>query len=820
MRMKPEEWEKVSSILDQVLDLGTEERLHFLANLRRDDPQLCSEVESLLNHELTPGVFEAPPPDQLAAIEPTATSAKMPGQLGPYRLVRILGAGGMGVVYEAEDPTLQRKVALKVMKAGHDLIPQAHARFLREARAAAALHHDHVMPVYHVGEENGVVFLVMPLLQGETLEARLRRMPLFPIDQVLRIGREVAAGLSEAHGRGLIHRDIKPANIWLEGGTSRVKIMDFGLARPSETPDGGLTQSGVILGTPGYMPPEQGRGEEVDGRGDLFSLGCILYRMTTGNAPFQRDQAIASILAAATETPTSPREINSSIPTALSDFILKLLAKKPADRPRSAAEVVDCLATLERNFERAHADTSTMHKDSAIRSRMHWAILAAALLLVGLAIGVYLVVTNTAPDNLNRDPPPIAHTHPAAHASDFPAIQEWLATKSAQQILTVARDGSGMYRTLGDAVDALKPGQVVKLLDKGPYREDLRKTLPEDTCIVSEVGTRVELPRWHKHFPGPTGYFYHGASLTAAGGAYLAGLEIVGPELESDSFYTALLMLQVRGKVIVEGCRFLHRPAYPMRPPPADFFPTSYFTALHIDGTPQKDSACTVRTTFMHGSLVLSHFATAPQTTLIEKNQIIGWRRVGIGLDSRTPGSVTIRHNVVLGDTLGVGVGLQWQNCGFPISITNNYFEQSGPSLSFDQFNADAIKLQGGLALPAQLRFENNIIHSAQARSISLLLEGQEVARQKWKIGHNCYRINPAAGADLPRHESDLVRQEPFLSDDRNERSRFLRIAADSPLATGGAGGDLPNYLGPFPPGPAPNDGDWFTRFLDQSDPK
>jgi serine/threonine protein kinase len=191
------------------------------------------------------------------------------GRLGPYRVLRVLGSGSMGVVFEAEDPELKRPVALKAMQPNLAASDEDRQRFLREARAMASLQDDHVVAVHQVGEEGGVPFLVMPLLQGESLDDRLSRAKRLPPAEVIRIGREVAEGLAAAHARGLVHRDVKPANIWLEGSQARVKILDFGLARPvaraERAREGFLTGTGTVVGTPAYMAPEQALGRRWTG---------------------------------------------------------------------------------------------------------------------------------------------------------------------------------------------------------------------------------------------------------------------------------------------------------------------------------------------------------------------------------------------------------------------------------------------------------------------------------------------------------------------------------------------------------------------------
>ena len=178
------------------------------------------------------------------------------------------------------------------------------ARFLREARATAALQHDHIVTIYHVGEERGVPFLAMPLLRGKTLEDRLTEEPRLTSGEILRIGREAAEGLAEAHGHGLVHRDIKPRNMWLEAPTGRVKLLDFGLVR-SDGDELGVTRTGMILGTPAYMSPEQAGGRKVDHRSDLFSLGCVLYRLATGRPPFAGSDPISTLVAVASAQPST-----------------------------------------------------------------------------------------------------------------------------------------------------------------------------------------------------------------------------------------------------------------------------------------------------------------------------------------------------------------------------------------------------------------------------------------------------------------------------------------------------------------------------------
>jgi serine/threonine protein kinase len=269
----------------------------------------------------------------------------------------------MGIVFEAEDPVLRRRVALKVMRPAFAGVPVHRQRFLREARTAAALRHDHITEIYQVGEDNGVPFLAMPLLAGESLESCLAGGPLLALPDVVRIGREIATGLAAAHAASVIHRDVKPANIWLEAladgrtlesatgdprrATGRVKLLDFGLARVLEDDDG-LTMSGVVVGTPGYIAPELAGGGVADTRSDLFALGCVLYRLATGQDPFPGATRTVRLAAAINHQPPPPCQVRPDVPRPLSDLIMRLLAKGPDQRPQSAADVAGTLSALAR----------------------------------------------------------------------------------------------------------------------------------------------------------------------------------------------------------------------------------------------------------------------------------------------------------------------------------------------------------------------------------------------------------------------------------------------------------------------------------------
>jgi serine/threonine protein kinase/WD40 repeat protein len=323
------------------------------------------------------------------------------GRLGPYEVREVLGHGGMGVVFKAFDLTLQRVVALKVLAAALAASATARQRFVREARAAAAVRHDHVIDIHAVEEAQGLPYLVMEYVAGGSLQERLDRHGPPLLAEIVRIGAQTAAGLAAAHAHGLVHRDVKPANILLDEATSRVKITDFGLARVAD--DASLTQSGTVAGTPQYMAPEQARGEAVAHRADLFSLGSVLYALCTGQSPFRASGAMATLKRVCEDTPRPIREINPEVPEWLAAVIAKLQAKDPAERFPSAAEVGELLSKHLAHLQQpalipAPARTDLVPRPTFSRRhpRRRWAAAVLLLLLGGLSLTEATGVTRLA----------------------------------------------------------------------------------------------------------------------------------------------------------------------------------------------------------------------------------------------------------------------------------------------------------------------------------------------------------------------------------------------------------------------------------------
>src|SRR2546423_10219527 len=304
--------------------------------LATSDPDLHRALESLLQADATASA-ELRPIDTAILLQSDRGSDPL-GLTGRtichFNLREALGAGGMGVVYRADDTRLGRVVALKFLFPHYNLDASAKARFLREARAAAALDHPNLCTIHEVGtSEEGWLFLAMALYHGETLRARLTRDGSIPLREALEIARQIAEGLQAAHAAGIVHRDLKPGNVMLlPDGT--VRILDFGLAKAR---DQSRSEAGIRFGTVSYMAPEQVRGGNVDGRADLWALGVVLYEMLTGRKPFDGDEEVAIAHAILHDEPELPSTHRGGVSAALQELVLRLLQKDPASRHDSAA---------------------------------------------------------------------------------------------------------------------------------------------------------------------------------------------------------------------------------------------------------------------------------------------------------------------------------------------------------------------------------------------------------------------------------------------------------------------------------------------------
>ena len=382
------------------------------------------------------------------------------GRIGHYEVLEVLGQGGFGIVFRAFDEVLQRVVAVKVLAPALATTSPPRKRFLREARSSAAVRHENVVHVYAV-EEQPLPYLVMEFIPGESIQQRIDRTGPLEIPEVVQLGRQIAEGLAAAHAQVLIHRDIKPGNILVEAGTQpRAKISDFGLARAAD--DASLSASGLLAGTPRFMSPEQAKGETLDHRTDLFSLGSVLYTMVTGRPPFRANGTLAVLKRVVEDTPRSIREIIPETPQWLCDIISKLHAKKPEDRFQSAAEVAHLLAR-----DSTESSWTVLAAKPPARRRRKQAVAAGTMMCLAIAgLGIY------------------AATRSLQNAADNGQMPALLNPRAAES----ARTGRPGIQN-GDA-DRIAAAYVLALGGQVRINDGAINNLPEEPFLLTYVYLR------------------------------------------------------------------------------------------------------------------------------------------------------------------------------------------------------------------------------------------------------------------------------------------------------------------------------------------
>lgn len=402
------EHDKLDELFHAALEISSQDdRRKFLDQKCVDSPLLRQQVERLLNShdsslsflEQSPTLSDAPTgetPDPMRTRPPrkstrpaTEAGSRLPRRFGDYELLEKIDQGGMGVVYKARQSSLNRIVAMKMILSGQFAGDGEVQRFYVEAEAAGKIDHSGIVPVYDVGCEQGQHYFSMAFVNGQSLAAKIKEGPLDPRDAA-NLTRKIAQAIQAAHDQGIVHRDLKPGNVLLdERGEPRVT--DFGLAKRVEG-DSKLTTTGMVLGTPSYMPPEQASGKNIDASADIYSLGAILYAMLTGRPPFECESQLETILSVIQDEPVSPRRIDKKIPKDLEVICLKCLEKASGDRYRSATELS---ADLKRfvSGEPIHArnDLKRRFRKWSIREPVLAAHLMATLVLLTILLVNYFI---------------------------------------------------------------------------------------------------------------------------------------------------------------------------------------------------------------------------------------------------------------------------------------------------------------------------------------------------------------------------------------------------------------------------------------------
>jgi eukaryotic-like serine/threonine-protein kinase len=739
---------------------------------------------------------------------------------GRYRILEKLGEGGMGAVYKAHDTQLDRDVAVKVLPGHHLKDADAVARFQREARALAKLSHPNIIQAYDSGEDIGRHFLVMEYVEGASLAAILRERGALPPTLAADMIYQAALGLQHAHARGLVHRDLKPANLlWsavrsLAGSQAPaakeqarpsqeftttyvapdalprgiVKILDLGLARFLQDQLGSsqVTKEGVGVGTPDYMAPEQFRDAlHADAPTDIYGLGCTLYQLISGTVPFPGSSFSEKADAHAKKVPIPLEERCPEVPVGLAFVVSKMMAKHPADRFQTAGEVAEALAPYIagashsaiqlRQTMRFHAGQLTMRGPSRRKRLLAWAGAAvAAACLAGLLILAWPNIFRRGVPT-PQDDSQVQSTEPAAEASE-PTKPE---VKTIDNGLTVAKDGSGQYTTIRAALEKVKPGQTIRVLDDAVYTEAVsidNRGRMEGLTLESPRGATLMMP------PGPTigllvfnvpGITVRGFRLrtekgpdflcTVGGRSPGATLEALDFRVEKSSCIGVsveqLNLVKGDAPVTVRNCVF-----------------GGLYRGIRVSGASNAGAA-------------------APSRRVVLRDNDVSDCVIGIWM----AGLVSDVH--VVGNRM-------WNCSSASIQIEDLYRGSSGLLIANNsiQSQASGIQIQDMTQSVEPVAIVNNLILAEAGTDLEYLGKDRKYV-SALQLNHNWRELRslddktPEEEDRIPLAPQDVRRKEiAGIARDPKDASKFLRPAKDSPLASGGAGGDLPVYVGAVPP--------------------
>lgn len=356
------------------------------------------------------------------------------GRIAEFELTRLIGRGGMGIVFEAHDTKLERAVAIKLMSPGMLADPSASERFLREARSAAKINHANIVTVHAVGETNGLPYLVMELVQGHSLEEQLAGNAVLPTNEILKIARHTALGLTAAHKNGITHRDIKPSNLMFDKQAKRIRIADFGLA--STVNENSLTRSGTLVGTPDFSSPEQIDGRPVDSRSDLFSLGSVLYMICSGKPPFASESLVQTLNGVRHAEPDFATLSERAVPQGLIEIIRRLMQKNPEDRFRTTEELCEALKQVpvsDRSIDSmpniAVQSTASAGSDTRDGSGINKVCLAVAGVLLAIATVLLTVWWNQ-----SQNPPQLSEQQDVKNSNQGPSDSDLQIPPPAEEV--------------------------------------------------------------------------------------------------------------------------------------------------------------------------------------------------------------------------------------------------------------------------------------------------------------------------------------------------------------------------------------------------
>jgi serine/threonine protein kinase len=739
-------------------------------------------------------------------------------QLGRYQLLGKLGQGGMGTVFLANDTRLDRRVAIKVLppESVHD--PDAVARFQREAKALAKLSHPGIVQAFDAEEDNGRHFLVMEYVEGQSLLDVLKRegriAPPYAADYI----HQAAAALQHAHDKGLVHRDLKPSNLLLSP-SGQIKILDLGLARflQDQIGDPTKTREGMGMGTPDYAAPEQFRdAHHVDGRADIYALGCTLYHLLTGQVPFPGSSLAEKYDAHEHKEPTPIEELCPDVPTGLALVVRRMMAKRPSERFQRAAEAADALSpyvagssvSAQRFMKTAtweRGQLTLAEFPSRRRRYLPWAV--ASFAIAAAVIAFMLAWPSLFPrrrEQIAAGPEPADGQNDKEGGksqdgqAEKPSSLEALILEQNPNVLTVSKDkkDGGQFRSINDTLAKVKPGQTIRILDGADYREAI--TIDQSDA---QANITLEAPRRATLIVAPP----HNVGIRISN---VPGVKLRGFQIRSEGQYSLLVLIRGRSSsAVLEDLRC--QPALvdnsgaigidgdiPPGPSPVRVQNCEVLgggTGIYIGATSGTAEQIIVRSNLFSDGVVGVHL-----TGNLRRVQLVGNRFVTTSQDAL--------HLEMLGtDTEQV-------------LIANNTFDECGFTLRLGDR-----KVKG-----KDVEWRNNLVLGATHADLEFLdydgtrgatpgpADGRLVARA-WTFSHNWREVRepqtgtPEAHGWIPPGPRD-VRRDRFEGVNRDPKSpEFLRPAKDSPLANSGAGKEdpsLPLYVGALPP-PGVKAWDW-----------
>ena len=712
-------------------------------------------------------------------------------KIGKYVLRGELGQGGMGVVLKALDPDLNRVVAIKFLNRNLLQSSIARRRFQREARAVAAISHPNVLTIHSVEEQNGIPYLVMEYVAGQSLKEYIQTKGKLETVEVIRLSAQIAQGLAAAHAQGVIHRDVKPGNVMLHDGATRVRLMDFGLARVAFD-NADLTSHDHTVGTPAYMAPEQIRGDAVDARADLFSLGCLMYAMLTGHSPFHGRTPAETVHRITSSEPPLLSDFDSSVPPVLADIIQRLLCKDPQGRYQSAFEVSDVLKRLLQQLNQ----TPTDEMDEFLHSRgvelpklasnppnqaaQRW---LSGIVLIVVVIGLGAVgwnwFTNGKPrspiDDANR--PNSSPTGNPSHAQSVGAQK--LASQELLKEISVSRNGTARCATLSEALALAAKDCTITVLDEGPYDEAIEITGErfQGLSLVASKSAQWRLPSNKR-----------GAVLALHD---VSNVTVRGFVLEtSDRKDQAVLLSGALNNIVFDTVRF-QQTAKSGGTPLVEAVFKADFDAINLQ--PVTFRGCDFAADGL--SIHWSGGDTGAWPLNLENNHFTGTTTlISLGSSCR---HVRMVGNVFVGGINAININFKSWPADAQIEILNNTFVKPRFWLGF--VTSTAFGPQDSAAVPMQnpaSRVMNNLILGGERVQGN---DGQiEQALTQWKFAANCWEREASTrdNAGWNGRLSELKDSVGLQNRDDPHDPNYLVPEENSPLLSEGVGGDLPAYIG------------------------